>query len=252
MCPVGRSARTFAARCSSLHHVPARRLNALASSGFTRHPIAPEHLSTGAMRTELRIKGIEVGSRRRTESMTAIGTIRRFSKSRRRVSRAHVGAYSGQVRAEQRRTSSGIGRPHLQRWKKRLRGGAGASLCRVTPTRPRCARHPFNDPLEICRQFGDIRPAGFAAFGGLVGILGEHGFESRMPTLEVRRWTSLRVELLRSDVQRRSRAANRRRRRAGRSARRCLLRRVLPPKCVPLDLRAGEHPHRLPPELSAS
>jgi hypothetical protein len=52
----------------------------------------------------------------------------------------------------------------LQRWKKRLRGAVGASLCRVTPTRPRRTRQPLNDPLEVCRQFRGITPARFVAF----------------------------------------------------------------------------------------
>jgi hypothetical protein len=50
-------------------------------------------------------------------NITVSGTIRRFSISRRRVSRAQVGAYSGHVRDEHRITPSGIGRPHEQRWK---------------------------------------------------------------------------------------------------------------------------------------
>jgi hypothetical protein len=40
-----------------------------------------------------------------------------FTNSRRRVSRAQVGAYSGHVRDEQRITPSGMERPQEQRWK---------------------------------------------------------------------------------------------------------------------------------------
>lgn len=63
-----------------------------------------------------------------------------------------VGANSGQVRAEQRETPSGIGRPQLQRWKTRRRGGSSVALSSgLTRVRPPALGDPFNHPLKLGR-----------------------------------------------------------------------------------------------------
>jgi hypothetical protein len=67
--------------------------------------------------------------------MTDSFSCSRLTNSRRRVSRAQIGAYSGQVREEHRFTSSGIGRPQLQRWKRRPRGVADAIAARAPASR---------------------------------------------------------------------------------------------------------------------
>lgn len=66
-----------------------------------------------------------------TENITDSFNCSRLTNSRRRVSRAQIGANSGHVRQEQRFTSSGIGRPQLQRWKRRPRRVADAIAARA-------------------------------------------------------------------------------------------------------------------------
>lgn len=70
---------------------------------------------TGRMRTEPPIPRVQVGPGAVTENITDSCSCSRLTNRRRRVSRAQVGANSGQMRDEQRRTSSGIGRPHVHR-----------------------------------------------------------------------------------------------------------------------------------------
>jgi hypothetical protein len=66
-----------------------------------------------------------------TENITDSCKSSRLTNSRRRVSRAQIGANSGHVREEQRFTSSGIGRSQLQRWNRRPRRVADAIAARA-------------------------------------------------------------------------------------------------------------------------
>ena len=123
--PVARSALVLAARFSSDHQAPAFWLNARAITGSTWHPIRPEHFSPGKCEQRRGSNGYRSAPGAVTENMTESRTVRKFSSSRRRVSRAHVGANSGHVRDEHRITPSGIGRPQEQRWNRRRQPLAG-------------------------------------------------------------------------------------------------------------------------------
>lgn len=113
--------------------------------------------------------------------MTVKGTIRRFSNNRRRVSRAQIGANSGQVRVEQRRTPSGIGRAHLQRCQRASRSTRAAAWpSRAMAPRPGLAREPLDDPLQLRRQLRCRGVGRFYALRLTSGLRRRHGFESRM------------------------------------------------------------------------
>src|SRR5262249_24658707 len=107
--PVARSARIFARRCRALHAEPAAALNPASSLLLTRHPIRPEHFTPIGCSQNSGSNGYTSAPGAVTVNITDSFTRRRFSSSRRLVSRAQIGANSGQRLDEQRRTSVGIG-----------------------------------------------------------------------------------------------------------------------------------------------
>lgn len=86
------------------------------SGGFYATPKTSTACGHWAMRTKATIERVDIRPRAVTVNITVSFASERFSIRRRRVSRAQIGANSGHVLAEQRRTRAGSGRPQpLQR-----------------------------------------------------------------------------------------------------------------------------------------
>ena len=118
--PVARSARIFAARCSSLHHLPACRLKPR-PLGIDPTAERPEHLSLG----ECEQNEDRTGTGRRPAPSPRTSPTASAAPGSRTAAAACPAPRSARTpdtsATSTARTSSGIGRPQLQRWNRRRR-----------------------------------------------------------------------------------------------------------------------------------